>query len=214
MNKSVSSSATSKNISKISKALFVLSQLATKRKVEIYAIKDQISLGSESEQDLIELQRKLEHLSKVQRYFHAERMEVMRYLIVSGLVDVKGYITESNCKYGLVKVGKYELYSILNNKLVEKLKLNQVGTELTHFEPLPDEDREKIMTEKEAVKVFKLYLAKIRLKREKKAKEKTEKTTIASKDVVLSKSVSATGNIVVIKKRKFSNLAAANKPTA
>lgn len=213
MNKHIKSGATSKSLSKISKALFVLSQLASKRKTEIYAIKDKISLGSASEQDLNELQQKYENLKKIQSYFHAERTEVMRYLIASGLVEVKGYITDSNFKYGLVQVGEYELYTILNNKLVKKLKLNQVGTELVHYDLLPDTEREQIMTEKEAVKVFKIYLAKIRSKREKTAQEKTVKTTSDSKEVVLSKSVSTTGNIKVIKKRKFSNLAAANKPS-
>lgn len=212
MNKSINSSATSKNIVKISKALFVLSQLASKRKVEIHAIKNQISTGEASVQAQNELQKKYDHLNKIQRYFHAERMEIMKYLITSGLVEVKGYITESNYNYGVVQVGKYELYSILNKKLIQKLNLKQIGTELGHFEPLTDEIRERVMSEKEATKVFKLYLAKVRLKQKKTSQDKTTKTSPANKEVILSKSVSSKGNIMVIKKRKFSNLAASHKP--
>lgn len=212
MNKSIKCSSTSKNIVKISKALFVLSQLASKRKAEIHAINDQISLGGASENDLNELQQKHAHLNKIQRYFHAERTEVMRYMIDSGLVEVKGYITESNYNFGVVQVGKYELYLILNKKFIQKLKLEQIGTELGHFEPLTDAMRERVMTEKEATKVFKLYLAKIRLKQNKTSEDITTKTSPTSKEVILSKSVSSKGNIMVIKKRKFSNLAASHKP--
>lgn len=209
MNKHTISNLSKNNVVKISKALFVLSQLATKRKAEIAALKEQISLNSTNEDCLKFLQQQYEHLSKKQRYFHSDRTEVMRYLISSGLAEVKGYITDSGYNFGLVKVGKYELYLILNKKIIQSLNLIQIGNELGKFEPLPDDVRDHVMTEKEAEKVFKLYLAKIRLKASKRNSSKKKEN--GSKDVVMSKTVSAKGNIVVVKKRRFSDLVASNK---
>ncbi|MFX2258475.1 hypothetical protein V6380_17180 [Acinetobacter variabilis] len=211
MNKPIKSSATSKSLVKISKALFVLSQFANKRKLEIADIHSRLESIPETDTQYEELQHKLKMLVKKQQFFHAERTQIIRHLIQTNSVSVKGYVTVDDYNYGVVQIADYQFYTILNKKIVNRLNLEQIGTELESFDVKDVEELERILPLKEAKKVFNLYLAKIRLNKAKPKQLKKEKA--ASKDVVLSKSVGSTGNIMVIKKRKFSNLAASNKPS-
>ena len=209
MNKPIKSSGTSKSLVKISKALFVLSQFANKRKLEIADIHSRLKSIPETDSQYEELQHKLKMLVKKQQFFHADRTQILRQLIQTNSVPVKGYITVNDYNYGVVQIADYQFYTILNKKIVNRLNLEQIGTELESFDVKGVEELERIMPLKDAEKVFNLYLAKIRLNKEKSNQPKKEKA--ASKDVVLAKSQSTTGNIMVIKKRKFSNLAASNK---
>lgn len=211
MNKPIKSSGTSKSLVKISKALFVLSQFANKRKLEIADIHSRLKSIPETDSQYEELQHKLKMLVKKQQFFHAERTQIIRQLIQTNSVPVKGYITVNDYNYGVVQIADYQFYTILNKKIVNRLNLEQIGTELESFDVKGVEELERIMPLKDAEKVFNLYLAKIRLNKVKSNQPKNEKT--ASKDVVLSTSVSTTGNIMVIKKRKLSDLAASNKPS-
>lgn len=211
MNKPIKSSATSKSLVKISKALFVLSQFANKRKLEIADIHSRLESIPETDTQYEELQHKLKMLVKKQQFFHAERTQIIRHLIQTNSVSVKGYVTVDDYNYGVVQIADYQFYTILNKKIVNRLNLEQIGTELESFDVKDVEELERILPLKDAEKVFNIYLAKIRLNKAKSTQLKKENA--ASKDVVLSKSVSSTGNIMVIKKRNFSNLAASNKPS-
>lgn len=210
MNKRINSIPSNKHIEKISKALFVLSQIASKRKFVISELRNELAASSKADPNHAKLEQKFNHLNKTQRYFHSDRTEVMRYLINSGLVNVKGYIADSGYNFGVVKVGNYELYLILNKKIIQKLKLEQIGSELGKFELLSDEERNLVMSEKEAEKELKLYLAKIRSEPKKDIRASLDKDQ--DKDVVISKTVSTKGNIVVVKKRKFSKFMSSGKP--
>lgn len=204
-----------KSLKSISKALYVLSQLANLRKQEIAKVNALLNTSAESGTDidaeLADLQHTALQLSKKQQYFHADRHEVIRYLMLKKDVKVKGYIASGGYNYGVVQIGDYQFYSILNKKIIDKLKLEQIGTQLEEFEVLSQDKLDQIMPVKEAERTFKLYLAKIRLNKDK-ANKQAQKTKASKpmKDEVLSKSISAKGNIVVIKKRKFSDVAKAN----
>lgn len=204
-----------KNLKPISKALYVLSQLANLRKQDIAStnalLRTKTESGAATDAELAELQHTVQQLSKKQQYFHAERMEVIRSLMQNKEVKVKGYVASGGYNYGVVQIGAYQFYSILNNRIIAKLKLKQLGTELEQFEVLSMEQLEEIMPVNEAEKTFKLFLAKIRLNKKKADKQAQKaKASKPAQDEVLSKSISAKGNIMVIKKRKFSNVAKAN----
>lgn len=204
-----------KNLKPISKALYVLSQLANLRKQDIAStnalLRTKTESGAATDAELAELQHTVQQLSKKQQYFHAERMEVIRSLMQNKEVKVKGYVASGGYNYGVVQIGAYQFYSILNNRIIAKLKLEQLGTELEQFEVLSMEQLEEIMPVNEAEKTFKLFLAKIRLNKKKADKQaKKAKASKPAQDEVLSKSISAKGNIMVIKKRKFSDVAKAN----
>lgn len=204
-----------KNIVQVSSALFVLSQFANKRKVEIGAIKEQLNTLQDSESSVKdELLKQLKQLSKKQQYFHSERTLIIRSLIQQNMVAVLGYVESGDYKYGVVKIAKHKFYVILNNKIVEKLNLKKLGDELVQIDTLSDEELENIMPKKEAERVFNLFLAKVRMVIKKnKSKKLAEKSAvpIEEPEKVLSQSISASGSVVVIKKRKFSGLAAAHK---
>lgn len=204
-----------KNLKPISKALYVLSQLANLRKQDIAStnalLRTKTESGVATDAELAELQHTVQQLSKKQQYFHAERMEVIRSLMQNKEVKVKGYVASGGYNYGVVQIGAYQFYSILNNRIIAKLKLEQLGTELEQFEVLSMEQLEEIMPVNEAEKTFKLFLAKIRLNKKKADKQAQKaKASKPAQDEVLSKSISAKGNIMVIKKRKFSDVAKAN----
>lgn len=204
-----------KNLKRISKALYVLSQLANLRKQDIAStnalLRNKTESGAATDAELAELQHTVQQLSKKQQYFHAERMEVIRSLMQNKEVKVKGYVASGGYNYGVVQIGAYQFYSILNNRIIAKLKLEQLGTELEQFEVLSMEQLEEIMPVNEAEKTFKLFLAKIRLNKKKADKQAQKaKASKPAQDEVLSKSISAKGNIMVIKKRKFSDVAKAN----
>ncbi|BBL22200.1 hypothetical protein [Acinetobacter radioresistens] len=212
-----------KNLKPISKALYVLSQLANLRKQDIAStnalLRTKTESGAATDAELAELQHTVQQLSKKQQYFHAERMEVIRSLMQNKEVKVKGYVASGGYNYGVVQIGAYQFYSILNNRIIAKLKLEQLGTELEQFEVLSMEQfevlsmeqLEEIMPVNEAEKTFKLFLAKIRLNKKKADKQAQKaKASKPAQDEVLSKSISAKGNIMVIKKRKFSDVAKAN----
>lgn len=204
-----------KNLKSISKALYVLSQLANLRKQDIAStnalLRTKTESGAATDAELAELQHTVQQLSKKQQYFHAERMEVIRSLMQNKEVKVKGYVASGGYNYGVVQIGAYQFYSILNNRIIAKLKLEQLGTELEQFEVLSMEQLEEIMPVNEAEKTFKLFLAKIRLNKKKADKQAQKaKASKPAQDEVLSKSISAKGNIMVIKKRKFSDVAKAN----
>ena len=204
-----------KNLKPISKALYVLSQLANLRKQDIAStnalLRTKTESGVATDAELAELQHTVQQLSKKQQYFHAERMEVIRSLMQNKEVKVKGYVASGGYNYGVVQIGAYQFYSILNNRIIAKLKLEQLGTELEQFEVLSMEQLEEIMPVNEAEKTFKLFLAKIRLSKKKADKQAQKaKASKPAQDEVLSKSISAKGNIMVIKKRKFSDVAKAN----
>lgn len=204
-----------KNLKPISKALYVLSQLANLRKQDVAStnalLRTKTESGAATDAELAELQHTVQQLSKKQQYFHAERMEVIRSLMQNKEVKVKGYVASGGYNYGVVQIGAYQFYSILNNRIIAKLKLEQLGTELEQFEVLSMEQLEEIMPVNEAEKTFKLFLAKIRLNKKKADKQAQKaKASKPAQDEVLSKSISAKGNIMVIKKRKFSDVAKAN----
>lgn len=204
-----------KNLKPISKALYVLSQLANLRKQDIAStnalLRTKTESGAATDAELAELQHTVQQLSKKQQYFHAERMEVIRSLMQNKEVKVKGYVASGGYNYGVVQIGAYQFYTILNNRIIAKLKLEQLGTELEQFEVLSMEQLEEIMPVNEAEKTFKLFLAKIRLNKKKADKQAQKaKASKPAQDEVLSKSISAKGNIMVIKKRKFSDVAKAN----
>lgn len=204
-----------KNLKPISKALYVLSQLANLRKQDVAStnalLRTKTESGVATDAELAELQHTVQQLSKKQQYFHAERMEVIRSLMQNKEVKVKGYVASGGYNYGVVQIGAYQFYSILNNRIIAKLKLEQLGTELEQFEVLSMEQLEEIMPVNEAEKTFKLFLAKIRLNKKKADKQAQKaKASKPAQDEVLSKSISAKGNIMVIKKRKFSDVAKAN----
>lgn len=204
-----------KNLKPISKALYVLSQLANLRKQDIAStnalLRTKTESGAATDAELAELQHTVQQLSKKQQYFHAERMEVIRSLMQNKEVKVKGYVASGGYNYGVVQIGAYHFYTILNNRIIAKLKLEQLGTELEQFEVLSMEQLEEIMPVNEAEKTFKLFLAKIRLNKKKADKQAQKaKASKPAQDEVLSKSISAKGNIMVIKKRKFSDVAKAN----
>lgn len=204
-----------KNLKPISKALYVLSQLANLRKQDIAStnalLRTKTESGAATDAELAELQHTVQQLSKKQQYFHAERIEVIRSLMQNKEVKVKGYVASGGYNYGVVQIGAYQFYSILNNRIIAKLKLEQLGTELEQFEVLSMEQLEEIMPVNEAEKTFKLFLAKIRLNKKKADKQAQKaKASKPAQDEVLSKSISAKGNIMVIKKRKFSDVAKAN----
>ena len=167
MNKPIKSSGTSKSLVKISKALFVLSQFANKRKLEIADIHSRLKSIPETDSQYEELQHKLKMLVKKQQFFHADRTQIIRQLIQTNSVPVKGYITVNDYNYGLVQIADYQFYTILNKKIVNRLNLEQIGTELESFDVKGVEELERIMPLKDAEKVFNLYLAKIRLNKEK-----------------------------------------------
>ena len=204
-----------KNLKPISKALYVLSQLANLRKQDVAStnalLRTKTESGVATDAELAELQHTVQQLSKKQQYFHAERMEVIRSLMQNKEVKVKGYVASGGYNYGVVQIGAYQFYSILNNRIIAKLKLEQLGTELEQFEVLSMVQLEEIMPVNEAEKTFKLFLAKIRLNKKKADKQAQKaKASKPAQDEVLSKSISAKGNIMVIKKRKFSDVAKAN----
>lgn len=205
-----------KNIVQVASALFVLSQLANKRKFEISSLKSQLnSFNTENSPEKDELLKQVKQLSKIQQYFHAERTEIIRCLIQNNMVSVKGFIACNGYNYGVVKISKYKFYIILNKKIIESLKLEKIGEELENIEVLSNTGLENIMPIKEAEKVFNLFLAKVR-KKNKKPNKPTEKSNAPVKEPerILSKSVSSGGNIIVIKKRKFSGIVSANKNAA
>ncbi len=213
MNKIDKKNPLGKNIVQVSSALFVLSQLANKRKLEIASLKDRLKfLESNNSFEKEESLNQLKQLSKKQQYFHAERTEIIRCLIKQNMVSVKGYVTFGGYNYGVVKIAKYKFYVILNKKIIESLKLIKIGEELEQIEALSDVELENIMPKNEAEKVFNLFLAKVRKKTKKPTKSGMQSNTpIQESERILSKSVNSKGNIVVIKKRKFSNIASANK---
>ncbi|EOZ8645476.1 hypothetical protein ACQWTT_001227 [Acinetobacter baumannii] len=211
MNKVLKNSAIGKDLNNLSESLYVLSQVAKKRKSEISHIIEMIKSDSISETELNELQNKLKQLSKAQQYFHAERTEIFRFLIHSNLVNLKGYVTFGGYNYGIVKMANRQFYIILNKKLIQKFKLQKLGEGLDQFETLAEEQLNEILSIKEAEKIFKQSLAKIRSIIKKANKAKLKSSTIKNKDQILSKSQSSNGSIVVVKKRKFSGLAASNK---
>jgi hypothetical protein len=201
-----------KNIVQVSNALFVLSQVAIKRKLEINSLKNQLNLLKvDSSSDTAEIQKQIKQLSKIQQYFHAERTEIFRCLIQNNMVSVKGFIASDGYNYGVVKISKHKFYIILNKKIIEFLKLGKIGEKLDHIEALSDLELENIMPIKEAEKVFNLFLVKVR-QRNKKANKSKDKSNVPVEvtDRILSKSTSTSGSIIVIKKRKFSGLVSTN----
>lgn len=211
MNKGKKNSSIEKNLKNLSKALFVLSQIANQRKNEILRLKEVISSYTASDEELNALKLKLKQLTKKQQFFHAERTEIFRFLIYSKLVNLKGFNVLGAFNYGVVQMGDHHFYVIINKKLIEKFQLNKIGEGLKEFESLSEEELNIILPLREAEKIFKQSLAKIRSTIKKANKVKSKKSTKAQSDQILSKSLSSNGSIVVIKKRKFSGAVPTNK---
>lgn len=200
------------NLKPISNALYVLSQLANQRKKTIASLHSLMDSNTLTDAERSKMEHQAQQLSKIQQYFHAERLEVIRYLMPNKEVNVKGYVASGGYNYGVVQIGKYQFYSILNNRIIAKLNLEQIGTELEQFEILTVDQLEQIMPIDVAEKTFKLFLAKIRLDKAKPKKQhKKPQASKSDQDEILSKSISEKGNIMVIKKRKFSDVVKANK---
>lgn len=211
MNKGKKDSSIEKNIKILSKALFVLSQIANQRKNEILRLKEVISSYSASDEELSPLKLKLKQLTKKQQFFHAERTEIFRFLIYSKLVNLKGFNVLGAFNYGVVQMGDHHFYVIINKKLIEKFQLNKIGEGLKEFESLSEEELNFILPLRDAEKIFKQSLARIRSTIKKANKAKFKNSTNAQSDQILSKSLSSNGSIVVIKKRKFSGAVPTNK---
>lgn len=209
MNKAKKNSSIGKNLKNLSKALFVLSQIANQRKNEILHLKELISSNSGGDEELKVL--KLKQLTKKQQFFHAERTEIFRFLIYSKLVKLKGFNAFGAFNYGVVQMEDYHFYVIINKKMIEKFQLKKIAEGLKEFESLSEEELNTVLPLREAEKIFKQSLAKIRLTINKAKKVQTKNSTNAQSDQILSQSLSSNGSIVVIKKRKFSGVVPNNK---
>lgn len=201
-----------KHIGNLANALYVLSQQALKQKIEVVNLTDKINKGEIAEQDLLVIQQKIKSVLKTQQYFHSERQIIIHYLLMKDIATFKKYVMVKGIAYGLVKLNKYNLYCIVNKKLIKKFNAVQVGEQFDKMPLLSDDELEQIISLKEAKRIFKLYYNEVL--RKMKAKNKTTKPKaekkVLPKEKILGTSKSASGSVVVIKKRKPFNLT--NKP--
>ncbi|NNH78918.1 hypothetical protein HLH17_14945 [Acinetobacter sp. ANC 5380] len=187
---------------KLSKALFVLSQKALKRKVRIYEIQQNINKAKEAEPpvEYKYLIGKISQLKKKQNEFYEKRTEVLRFLINKKAVKVYGYVQIKDDFYANLRIANYDFYVIINKKMVNRLELKFLGNELKYTKDLPLEEVEAIMDSKQAYG----YLSNLS-KEVKKALahelEMENKAYLEQKNSVLAKTVSNTGSVVVIKRK-------------
>lgn len=202
-----------KHIGNLANALYVLSQHALKQKIQAVQLTEQINNGEIPEQDLLEVQQKIKSVLKTQQYFHSERQIIIHYLLAKDIATFKKYVVVKGVAYGLVKLNKYNLYCIVNKKLIKKFNAVQVGDQFDQMPLLSDDELEKIISLKEAKRIFKLYYNEV-LRQTKKGRKKISKIKADKKaqpkEKILGTSKSASGSVVVIKKRKPFTLT--NKP--
>lgn len=187
----------------LASSLFVLSQIANKRKAEIAATKTKLEALDPDDLTTEQLSNKLKGLRKTQQYFHAERTQIIRFLIHRNMIPVLGYIEFDSYNYAVVKISEYKFYVILNKKMIEKFQIKKIGEELVQTELLSDEELDAIMSKSEAEKIFKLCLAKVRMNLDK-TQTKVEKSgNCKNQEVSMLKTVTSNGSIVVVRKKKF-----------
>lgn len=202
-----------KHIGNLANALYVLSQHSLKQKLQVVEQTEKINKGEISEQDLTEVKQKIKSVLKTQQYFHSERQIIIHYLLDKDIATFKKYVMVKGIAYGLVKLNKYNLYCIVNKKLIKKFDAVQVGNQFDQMPLLSDDQLEQIISFKEAKRIFKLYYNEV-LRQTKKGKKKITKAKLGKKEKpkekILGTSKSASGSVVVIKKRKPFTLT--NKP--
>lgn len=201
-----------KHIGNVANALYVLSQVSLKQKIKALQLTEQVKNREVSESEVLNVQQKIKSILKTQQYFHAERQIIIHYLLANDIATFKKYVVVKGVAYGLVKLKKFSLYCIVNKKLIKKFDAKQVGDKFNDMPLLDDEDLEKIISEKEGKRIFKLYYNEV-LRKTKKNKQNNKKISTGlkeeSKEKVLGTTKSASGSVVVIKRKKF-NLT--NKP--
>lgn len=201
-----------KYIGNLANALYVLSQQALKQKIEVVNLTDKINKGEIPEQDLLAVQQKIKSVLKTQQYFHSERQIIIHYLLMKDIATFKNYVMVKGVAYGLVKLNKYNLYCIVNKKLIKKFNAVQVGEQFDKMPLLSDDELEQIISLKEAKRIFKLYYNEVlrKMKAKNKATKPKAEKKVLPKERILGASKTASGSVVVIKKRKPFNLT--NKP--
>lgn len=189
----------------IANTLFVLSQDSLKQKLLALELTKKIQKGDFLEKEIEDVQKRIKSILKTQQYFHAERQIIIHYLLRNDIANFKEYVEIKGNAYGLVKFKKYNMYCIVNKKLIKKFDAKKIGEEFIQMPILPDEELEQIIPLKDAKRVFKLYYNEVlrKTKKSKPRKIQASKGNLnANKDKVLGTTKSASGSVVVIKRRK------------
>lgn len=187
------------DFAKLSKALFVLSQIALKRKVEIYELQQEIDASEYN--DRPKKIRKVKQMRMQQQYFHLKRMNLLRYLMTEKVIKSYGYVAIKDNLYANVRIVTYDFYVIINKKMISALNLKNIGNELKFTKELPMEEVTAIMDPKMAYSYFSQV---VKMAEDAKAEEIAAKAKEfeEQKKAVLAKTVSSTGSVVVIKRKK------------
>lgn len=188
---------------KLSKSLFVLSQKALKRKVKIYELQQSINQTRDEtpQVDLREQTSQLIKLKKKQSDFYEKRTAILRFLINKKATKVYGYVQIKDNFYANLRLVSYDFYVIINKKMIKDLGLKYLGDELKYTKDLPLNDVMKIIDSKVAFS----YITSVSKDVKKALANEIQlenQAYIESKNAVLAKTVSNTGNIVVIKRKK------------
>lgn len=196
-----------KYIGNVANSLYVLSQYSLKQKLKVLEWTKQIEDGLLSEEEVSAQKQKIKNVLKSQQFFHAERQKIIHYLLKTDVAKFDSYIEVKGNYYALISLNKYHMYCIVNKKLINKFNAVKVGDSFAEMPLMSDEELEKILDRKEAQRIFKLYYNEVLRKSGKhKAKASTKPNAVRNpkpkKEKVLSKTISKSGSVVVIKKKK------------
>lgn len=205
INQSVVEKLSYKHITNIANSLYVLSQLSLQKKLQVLKLTEDIATGKVPSDEVTKVQQKIKTTLKSQQYFHAERQIIIHYLLENDVARFNKYVVIKGVAYGLIKLKKYSMYCIVNKKLINKFEASYVGDQFNELPLVSNDKLNSIITEKEALRIFKLYYNEV-LRKIKKAKRQTKKLSTKSqnkpKDQVLGSSQSNNRNIIVIKRKK------------
>lgn len=197
-----------KHVGNIADSLYVLSQLSLKQKLLALNLTKEVKEGRvESESLQHEVEQKIKSILKNQQYFHAERQIIIHYLLNNNIANFNSYVVVKGVSYGLIRLKKYKMYCIVNKKLIKKFNAKQTGEAFSEMPLLDNNELDKIIAEKEAKRIFKLYYNEVLRNNKKKGQNSKQSLTVkkhVEKEQILGSTKSSTGNVVVIKRKRFS----------
>lgn len=204
-NQSTAEKLSYKHVTNIANSLYVLSQLSLQKKLHAVKLTEDIAAGKIPTEEISEVEQKIKSTLKSQQYFHAERQTIIHYLLDNDVARFSKYVVVKGVAYGLIKLKKYSMYCIVNKKLIKKFEAKMVGDQFNKLPLVGSDELDSIITEKEALRVFKLYYNEV-LRKTKKAKQPSKqnasKPQYKPKEKILGSSKSTNGNIMVIKRKK------------
>lgn len=187
----------------LSNAIFVLSQKALIMKLDMMLILSEINTGSLDAVERKEKMDRFEKKNKRWKFFQAERLLVLRYLIRMKKAKVLYYIDVDGVPYGFVEFGDHKFYVIINKKIIAYYNLEKKGETLPDL-PLAEASHleQYYPSHKESLKIFNGFYH--YAKREDKKLKKKRKSVVQEyeqKKSIISQTINASGRFEVRRKK-------------